>query len=164
MVNNSIDKNYGFFCHFICKINIKWLTWITSSEPETTKQSSRMLSPFRNIKSPGAEWIMSKFTAKALERKTTYWNYYFNSSYNTFSFLNFEWTGNDKTAFADTFPLSKNKIPWSWIDHVKVYGQGSAKENNLLKLLCQLFINILSVHQMHYFVGYHLKACAIDTI
>ena len=45
------------------------LTWITSSEPETTKQSSRMLSPLRNIKSPGAEWIMSKFTAKALQGK-----------------------------------------------------------------------------------------------
>ena len=41
---------------------------MTSNDPDTTKQSSRILSPFLKMKSPGAECIISKLTARALRQ------------------------------------------------------------------------------------------------
>ncbi len=38
---------------------------MTSSDPDTTKLSSLMLSPFLTMKSPGAQCIISKLTASA---------------------------------------------------------------------------------------------------
>ena len=37
---------------------------LTSNDPEATKLSSLMLSPFLKMKSPGALWIMSNPTAR----------------------------------------------------------------------------------------------------
>ena len=66
---------------------------------------------------------------------------YFGIFFATFimAYLNdFEWTGNDKTEFADAFPFAKYKVPWSWMNHIKVYGQGSERKQFIVIILSTL--------------------------
>lgn len=63
-------------------------SWMTSSDPDTTKHSVSTLSPAWNIRSPGAEWMVWNSTANE-RRQPSLANRNAGCSLNTFLF---RWT------------------------------------------------------------------------